>query len=60
MDERVQSLFMRQAFTVKETVHPNELNEIDTDDYDQSINSLLLNYVMSAAESKHVFYYMFY
>ena len=42
MDERVQSLFMKQSFTLKETIHPNELNDIDTDNYDESINSLLL------------------
>ena len=52
MDERIQSLFMRQAFTVKETVHPNELNEIDTEDYDQSINSLLLKKIKNRIGNK--------
>ena len=52
MDERVQSLFLRQSFTVKETLHPNELNDIDVEDYDQSINSILLKKIKDKIGNK--------
>ena len=42
MDERIKSLFLRQSFTIKETLHPAELNNIDSDNYDKAINSILL------------------
>ena len=52
MDERVQSLFLRQSFTVKETLHPNELNDIDVEDYDESINSILLKKIKDKIGNK--------
>ena len=43
MDSPVKSLFIRQSFSLKETIHPNELTSIDSQDYDNCINSILLD-----------------
>lgn len=43
MDSHVKELFVRQSFSMKETIRPNELSSIDRKDYSNSINSIILN-----------------
>ena len=43
MEHQLQQLFIRQSFSMKETIHPNELSSIDSQDYDNSINSIILD-----------------
>ena len=43
MEHQLQQLFIRQSFSMKETIHPNELGSIDSQDYDNSINSIILD-----------------
>lgn len=43
MENQLQQLFIRQSFSLKETIHPNELSSIDSQDYDNNINSIILD-----------------
>ena len=50
MDERIKSLFLRQSFTIKETLHPAELNNIDSYNQDKA-NSILLKKIKDKLEN---------
>lgn len=52
MADQIQSLFMRQSFSIKETLHPGELSSIDKDEYNKSIHSLLLNKIKKKIGNK--------